>query len=352
MKRKIIINGQFTARRMTGQERFAREIVSAWDKSDYIDKLDMVLVVPKNAGNIPPLEHIKVVKYGRVKGLLWEQTCLAFYLMTHRAVSVNLCSVMPVFRPGIICIHDLSYKVNPQYFTTLYARASRLWHMLQYSLARRLSPIIFTVSEYSKKQMVDTYHVPDEKVVVVGNGWEHFQRTREDETIKTRRPELFEKPYFFSLSNLAPNKNIEWILSVARTHPQYNFLIAGYRNHKAYSLKYEKCHYPNVRFLGYLSDGEIKALMKNCKAFVFPSFFEGFGIPPLEALSVGAKIIVARNSCLPEIYGQSAYYIDAQDSNVNLDELLQGTVEDSRAVLEKYRFTKFAKAMFDAIEKV
>ena len=77
--------------------------------------------------------------------------------------------------------------------------------------------------------------------------------------------------------------------------------------------------------LGIWEDEEVKALMKNCKAFVFPSYYEGFGIPPLEAMSVGARIIVAKSASLPEIYGDAAVYIDAQNPYCNLNELLENT---------------------------
>ena len=103
---------------------------------------------------------------------------------------------------------------------------------------------------------------------------------------------------------------------------------------------------------GYITDGEIKYLMANCKAFIFPSFFEGFGIPPLEALSVGAKIIVSNTSCLPEIFGDSAYYIDPHNYNINLDDLLSISVKDRQLVLNRFRFRIFAKRIHNHILKL
>ena len=149
------------------------------------------------------------------------------------------------------------------------------------------------------------------------------------------------------MGSLAPNKNIEWVLAVAKKHSQYNFLIAGKSNLKAYGKDYKECEFANVYFLGYVTDGEIKYLMRHCKAFIFPSFFEGFGIPPLEALSVGTKIIVARSSCLPEIFGNAAYYIDPNNPDIDLDVLLNQQVESGIEVLKKYRFEKFAKVIYD-----
>ena len=85
--------------------------------------------------------------------------------------------------------------------------------------------------------------------------------------------------------------------------------------------------------------------MKYCKAFIFPSFFEGFGIPPLEALSVGASIIISNTTCLPEIFGKTAHYIDPYNADVNLDEILSEPTVSPQKVLEKYTFARFAKIL-------
>lgn len=346
----IAINGQFTVRKVTGQERFAIEIIKELDK--IVDGKEWVLVVPKNAVDVPTLSNIPIVRYGKAKGSIWEQTCFFYYTFRHNLLSLNLCSVMPVFRPGIICIHDLSYKVNPQYFKTFYSFVSMLWHRILFRFAWWFSPLILTVSEFSKQQMIDIYKVEANKIIVIGNGWEHFSKIIEDDKIKEKRPELFAKPYFFSLGSLAPNKNIEWILKISRLHPHYNFNIAGRAGIKEYGLNYNESDYPNVHFLGYITDGEIKCLMRNCKAFIFPSFFEGFGIPPLEALSVGAKIIISRTTCLPEIFRESAYYIDPYCSDINLDELMKTATKSSQLVLDTYRFERFAKIIVEHISNM
>ena len=347
----IARNGQFTARKMRGQERFAFELLLEMDKIVGDFSLNFRLIIPRNAINIPMLHNIEIEKYGAAKGSLWEQTYFAYYLFRHKATSLNLCSVMPILKPGFICIHDLSYKVNPTYFKTTYARISQVWHKLQYLLAWYFSPVIYTVSKYSKSQMVDIYRVDPQRIIVIGNGWEHFERVEEDCMLKKIKPNLFIKPYFLCLGSLAPNKNINWVLEVAKIHPQYNFLIAGKSSLKAYGTDYNECDLPNVKFLGYISDGEIKFLMKNCKAFIFPSFFEGFGIPPLEALSVGAKIIVSNSSCLPEIFGNSAYYINPNKICTDLDELLSKSVESGETILQEYRFSTFARQVLESLDK-
>ncbi len=340
--KKIVFNGQFLARRMTGQERFAYETIVELDKLVGKDKIE--LVVPPNAHNIPLLQNIKVVETGRLKGIIWEQISLGIYTIKKKAISLNLCSVMPIIKPGIICIHDLSYKVNPQYCKNLYGKLSQVWHKIFYHLAWAFSPIIYTVSNYSKQQMIDIYKVKPEKIHVIENGWQHFRTVAEDDGIFQKNTRLERNKYYFMLGSLSPNKNLEWIYEVAKKNPNEVFAVAG--NIVSYGDDYKDRNLKNVELLGFVSDEEVKALMKNCKAFIFPSKFEGFGIPPLEALSVGAKIIVSNASCLPEIYGNAAVYIDPYDTNVNLNELLSKTTSGEKEVLEKYSFKHSAEKIY------
>ena len=92
----------------------------------------------------------------------------------------------------------MSYRTHPEYCKTFYMKVSRCWHIFQEELARRFSPLLFTVSEYSKKQMIECLKIPSNKIVVLGNGWEHFKEVTADETLKERHPDWFANPYFFS----------------------------------------------------------------------------------------------------------------------------------------------------------
>ena len=106
----------------------------------------------------------------------------------------------------------------------------------------------------------------------------------------------------------------------------------------------------NVAFLGYLSDAQVKALMTKCKAFIFPSYFEGFGLPPLEALYCGAPVVISNKTCLPEIYGNTAHYIDPDNTDVDLDKLLSEPVETPDKLLEKLTAQNTAKELYNVIK--
>lgn len=100
-----------------------------------------------------------------------------------------------------------------------------------------------------------------------------------------------------------------------------------------------------------MQDGENKALMQHCKAFLHPAVFEGFGIPPLEALSQGAPILLSNASCLPELYGKTARYFDPYDYDVDLDALLSQPVEPAGEVLEKFSWDRTAAFWLEELKK-
>ncbi len=101
----------------------------------------------------------------------------------------------------------------------------------------------------------------------------------------------------------------------------------------------------NLLFTGYLTDGEVKSLMTHCRAFIHPAIYEGFGIPPLEAMSCGAEVIVSTATCLPEIYGKAAHYIDPYNYEVDLENLLKEPVAPRDAVLERFDWQREAEKL-------
>ena len=107
--------------------------------------------------------------------------------------------------------------------------------------------------------------------------------------------------------------------------------------------------YKNVIYTGFLKDEDAKALMKYCKAFIFPSFYEGFGIPPLEAMSTGAPVIVSTAGSLVEIFGKSAHYINPENADVDIEELMQEPVEAFEGILEKYSWKLSAEKFYELL---
>jgi glycosyltransferase involved in cell wall biosynthesis len=172
-----------------------------------------------------------------------------------------------------------------------------------------------------------------------------------DYTIFNDHPELKTGEYFFSLGSLSKRKNIKWIIEYAKKNQNYVFALSGISLPTVKASELDASVPKNVILLGYLDDSKVKAIMTRCKAFILPSYYEGFGLTPLEALSCGAKIIVAKAASLPEIYGNTAHYIDPFDTGIDLEELLKQKVAPSDEILKKYSYDTSARQVYEMIKK-
>ncbi len=348
MAEKIIVNGRFMEDRMHGLVRYSRELLDAFDQM--LDKsLKVILVVPPTAHDIPQYKKIKVVKTGKRGGIIWEQTSLRKYVKKHKdAICLNLCNVAPLFvQPGVTAILDIMYKVNPSHYTTLRNRLSRCWHCLQYSYLTRHEKKIITISEFCKTEIAKYYPMAKNKIEVIPCAWQHIKGYKENEMWNKAYPFLSDGNFYFSLATLSKNKNGKWIIDVAKNNPDNVFAIGG----KHYETEYSEIP-SNVHMLGYISDEDACALMKHCKAFIFPSIYEGFGLPPLEALALGADVISSNAASLPEVLGESVHYIDPYDSNVDLDALMRETIEDKNSALNKYSWSDSARKLYELLVSI
>lgn len=339
--RKIVISGLVYGQKPTGIYRYANEILLELDKMIPPNGVD--LIVPAYSQTIPAFNNIHVIKYGNVKGLLWEQTSLAMWLIKNNAESINFTNSMPLLRPGNIVIHDVSYKVNPSFYKTAHGKLAMWWHRFNYWWASVTRSSVITVTEYSKKCIAQSYRISEKRITVIGNAWQHIERVKEEDGLN--KYNLSDGKYFFSLGSLSERKNTKWIYALAQKYPEYTFVISGNQAKNSVDMGNEVP--PNVIRTGYISDGEMKNLMIHCRAFIFPSKYEGFGIPPLEAMSLGAPVISSNASCLPEIYEDQVTYIDPDIYEANLDNIIR--YDDTQRILDKYSWRKSAGQLLEFI---
>lgn len=349
MIKKIVINGRIFEFPITGVGRFCYETIRELDKIIENDNNKWELALPIDATNIPELKNIRVRVIGKATGIIWEQITFPSYLRKTKSLALNMSNSIPLLHPDFAIIHDLNLKVNKNNLSSIFEKIKVQWPLLHYKIIAKKAKVIFTDSNYQKKEIIQAYGVNESRICVTYPGWEHMNSIIEDDNI-LERYSLKRGEYYFAVSTRAKNKNFKWIVDVSKNNKQSLFVIAGKLETKYFSDKVSMLE-RNIITTGYISDGEMKALMRNCKAFIYPSTYEGFGIPPLEALSVGAKVIVSDSSCLPEVYNDCAYYISPYDSHVDLDMLISRPIEKPRKLLDKYSWEITAKNIYRSINQ-
>lgn len=336
---KYAINGKFLSQEVTGVQRYARELLNELDKIICSDQV--CIIYADDAKNIPAYKNIKKIKIGKKVNTYWLQVLFPFYCKRKGYVSINLCGSGPLIAPGIVCMHDIGFVHYPHFVSKKFY----YWGLLQIWNSVNRAKGLITVSEFSRNDINSLYPKTKGRMVIIQNAWQHMLKVQEDTSVLTEFGDITKQNYYFAMSSLSPNKNINWIIETAKKNINEQFVVAGNINLKVFgdmNLQLPK----NVILIGYISDQQAKTLMKNCKAFLFPTFFEGFGIPPMEALACGAeKIVVSDNKCMHEIYRDSAYYINPFESIDSMEELLSGKVDDPEVVLKRYSWKESAKKL-------
>ncbi|MFD2616167.1 glycosyltransferase family 4 protein [Terrilactibacillus laevilacticus] len=303
---KFYINGRFLTQSITGVQRFAREIILELDK--YLNNTDLnieVLVPHKNNINIR-YNNIKIIKCGKLGGHLWEQIELPRY--SKDGLLLNLCNTGPIFkRKQFIVIHDAAVYTNPE----TYSKAFVFIYRMIYKIITKFSLKIFTVSDFSRKEISKYCNISSENIKIISEGKEHILRIESSRSIIDSY-DLVTNQYVLAVSSLNPNKNFESILKAIEllSESQIKVVIAGGKNNKVFKELGYSFDENTVIQVGYVSDSELKALYENALCFVFPSFYEGFGLPPLEAMACECPVIVSKTSSLPEVCGEAALYIN------------------------------------------
>lgn len=251
--------------------------------------------------------------------------------------------VLPPLASGkkILTVHDLSFFRYPQG-----AEPSLRWYLegaVPRSVAR--ADLLFADSQCTKKDIVDILRVPEEKVEVVYPGVDPIFQPVEDEAEKKRMKAKYglHAPFILSVGTIEPRKNFPGLMRGFRILREehkipHELVIAGapgWLYQGIYREVDELRLGGNVLFLGYVPDWELPALYSLAEVFAFPSFYEGFGLPPLEAMACGVPTVVSNVASLPEAVGDGALLVPPEDTEA-LAEALYGLLSDD-ALREEMR---------------
>lgn len=214
-------------------------------------------------------------------------------------------------------IHDLNFIHNPK---DLPCRFRKYYHYFFPKYARKATHLL-TVSQFSKDDIINQYSVPEEKVTVAWNGAsEKFRPLSEFEQQQTRDKYVDGKPYFVFVGALHPRKNLKTLIKAFVKYKKDNrdadLLIVGeslFRGRNRHLLDELSEFHRNIHFTGHLSQDELVKVTASALALVFIPYFEGFGIPLVEAMRCGTPIISGNLTSLPEVVGNAAILVDPFD---------------------------------------
>ena len=348
----ITINGLFYSDRLTGIERFAHEITKRLDALASPNEFSLILP-PAASTEIPLFNNLHTVRLFTTPFFSINKIKLYLYLLANPSVCLDYGNRTPFLGHNIVFLHDIYCRVFPEDFRTAKDKYIMKKTCKMYERIAKKARLICTVSHFSKKQIMDYYGVPEEKIRVIYSGSNHMDTIQADESVFEKLSGLKNKEFYFTLGSLSLRKNLKWIMEHAELYPNELFVVSGAMLKNVIPPELEKIKLlKNIILAGYLSDGEVKALMQKCKAFVLPSYFEGFGLPPLEALSCGAPVIISNAASLPEIYGDCAHYIDPFKPDVDLDALLAEPVSSPAPLFKKYSLDNSAKKLYEILKEI
>lgn len=262
--------------------------------------------------------------------------------------------------PWVMTVHDLSFAELPW----AYSVKRRLWHMAINPIKKlRQALAIAAVSQHTKNDLTQTYGLDGQKIEVVYPALPEFNLTE----VNNVNQELFlPDKYLLFLGTLEPRKNIESVIRAfgELALPGYSLVIAGKHGwlyKKIYQLVNKLKLNDKVRFLGYVSVARKKTLLKKASLLIWPSFYEGFGLPPVEAMAVGVPVISSANSSLPEVLGDAALLVDPYNiqelkqaiSQVLTDDALrQSLIQKGYEQVKKFSWQESARRMLAIFERI
>jgi glycosyltransferase involved in cell wall biosynthesis len=300
----ITINGRFLSRPAPGVNRFARELLRAWLPA-HARKDNIAFSAPRSSPRPEGNEFaIPWRSAGAFNGHAWEQ--LQLPRVCGDDVLLSLCNTGPVGRHRQLAVlHDASAMAFP----AAYSRSFRTWYKWLLGGLMKRARVIATVSRFSADELRRHTGVSRAVIEVISESGEHVLEAPAQRSILERLA-LTNRPYVLAVGSRTPNKNLLGVIEAASLLGDLGVTIVAAGGSQERVFAGVDLSGRDVVLAGYVSDGELRALYEGAHCFVFPSFYEGFGLPPLEAMHCGCPVVVSRRASLPEVCADAAVYCE------------------------------------------
>ncbi len=317
MNYNIAIDATSIPERPTGIGNYTKGLIDALSKINGPYKIFVfVRTVHRELFNHKNLTIVNCGNLNTFKRILWEQLSLPFLVKKYKIDLLHSPNyTIPYFaRCRKVCtIHDLTSYIYPNRRKRIHGCFFRL--MIKLSVAN--ADCIVSVSENTKKDILRIFNDLRTPVECVYQGFGSIYSTKA-KTNKLSYKSNVKKPYFLFVSTIEPSKNIERLIDAFcsfsnTTDKKYSLYISG-KLGWGYTKVLQKIKTESqnhqIEYIGYVKDDELVNLYRNAHAFIYPSLYEGFGIPPLEAMACGVPVLCSNNSSLPEVVGDAAITFD------------------------------------------
>ena len=289
-----------------------------------------------------------------IKRNIYEQFRLPFLInkMYPNAILHYPDSMAPIFSRNlvVITIHDIAFKSLKNVFTW----KTKLWKNFITKVSVKKAHKIISISDFTKLEIEKAYGKEiDNKTYVVLNGFNDFSQEKiEEKNVREDIKEVVRQKYILTVSTISPRKNIDGLIkaySMGELKKEYKLIIAGGKGwlyEDIFNVVESLNIKDNVIFTDKINDDELKFLYKNCSIFCYVSFYEGFGLPPLEAMSYGKPCLVSNTSSIPEVVNDAAIQVNpylVEDIYYKLKELCEN--DDCRvkySALGKKNISRFS----------